>query len=202
MIKKVLAILLISVLLVCSIIVTIQRNTFKNDSEHCNLILLELANSESKRMEVVRNHVEQKTNCPENITLIQREKVYIHTHLIPSKHELDLFLKNSQVDKENFNNSFVCADFSDKLIKELLDEGYIACKATIYLGHTGAHELVAVETKNGILYVEPQSDEILTKTELLFRYINMRRVTSCLERYIPNNECVIISNVKKCHQKI
>jgi len=116
--------------------------------------------------------------------------------------ELEQILAETSIESIPRNHSFVCVDFTNELIKELLlKRGVQACQANIYFKAPTNHAFLAVNTSDeGIIYVEPQNDNILNWNDLIFHYTYMTRVTSCFGRQIPEPyECVYMDGIKKCN---
>jgi hypothetical protein len=87
------------------------------------------------------------------------EKSFIK--LNPSINEIRQVLKENQIDKVVYSDDFNCVEFSFGLIKALKDEGIYSCVAWAVF-EEGSHALVAVNTSYyGIIYIEPQTDEII-----------------------------------------
>ena len=116
--------------------------------------------------------------------------------------ELEQILAETSIESIPRNHSFVCVDYTNELIRELLlKRGVQACQANIYFKAPTNHAFLAVNTSDeGIIYVEPQNDNILNWNDLIFHYTYMTRVTSCFGRQIPEPyECVYMDGIKKCN---
>jgi hypothetical protein len=60
-------------------------------------------------------------------------------------------------------NNFNCAEYSFGLIQAFRDEKIYSCIAWLVFNDDTAHAIVAVETFDyGIIYIEPQDDNIIT----------------------------------------
>lgn len=89
-------------------------------------------------------------------------------YTLPTHQDLIDFLSEDDTDERAYSDNFLCSDFSSLLVKRLYEQGIFSCIATIYYdGGMQAHEIVAVNTTEGVLYVEPQADVILTKKQAL-----------------------------------
>ena len=98
-----------------------------------------------------------------------------------SRKQLQHFLRFDNTNGKKHSKNFQCADFSNELIRKLWDRGVFSCMAIVYMNNnTMAHALVAVNTTDfGVVYVEPQTDDILLHEELVKVYPTLDRVTSC-----------------------
>ena len=63
-----------------------------------------------------------------------------------------------EYDAENWN----CEDYTNLLIRKLMERGIFACETGIVFEDDTAHAIVAIETEPGRLYyIEPQTDKII-----------------------------------------
>lgn len=80
------------------------------------------------------------------------------------------FLEEDDTDKIPYNSTFfVCMDYSNKLIRRFLEQGYFACEVPMWISCDGTiegHVGVAVKTDKGIFYIEPQTDTIVNFSEI------------------------------------
>jgi uncharacterized protein YoxC len=85
----------------------------------------------------------------------------------PPYSELVQFIVEDRTDAMTYiNNSFVCTDFANMFIANFKKKGYYSCLTELVF-EDGAHAIVAVNTTDrGLLYVEPQSDGIITSLKV------------------------------------
>ena len=80
------------------------------------------------------------------------------------------FLEEDDTDEIPYNSTFfVCMDYSNKLIRRFLEQGYFACEVPLWISCDGTiegHVGVAVKTDKGIFYIEPQTDTIVNFSEI------------------------------------
>lgn len=75
---------------------------------------------------------------------------------------LQAFLKNDTTD-EVYYDGITCRDYSDILINHLHKKDYFdECDVSIILNTGMSHSLVAINTTDGLFFVEPQTDQIFT----------------------------------------
>ena len=94
-------------------------------------------------------------------------KVINKTRIINEpKHFNTTSLKNFlATDKTNevYYDGITCRDYSDILINHLHNKGYFdECETSIILNTNMSHSLMAVNTTDGLFFVEPQTDQIFT----------------------------------------
>lgn len=95
-----------------------------------------------------------------------KRDVLIDTMIIkPTYQQVLSFLARDHTDLKTHTWAYDCTEFSNKLIANARDEGIFACTTElVYLDGIMGHILVAFNTiDRGIIYVEPQNDDILTK---------------------------------------
>ncbi len=78
-----------------------------------------------------------------------------------TKEQVMDFLSYDDTNSFNYSEDFDCTQFSNMLVKNALKRGMLACIVEIDFNKTG-HDLVAFNTDEGIIYVEPQDDRIMT----------------------------------------
>jgi uncharacterized protein YoxC len=86
----------------------------------------------------------------------------------PTYFELAQFVAEDTTNTLQYvNNTFNCVDFSNTFISNFAKKGYYSCLTEIVFSNDTAHALVAVNTTDkGLLYVEPQSDIIITSLKV------------------------------------
>lgn len=87
-----------------------------------------------------------------------------HLKMNPDTKEVLSFLRKDDTDKKEYiKGKFVCVDFANTLINNMVSNGLYACYTYIEFDNgTKSHAIVAVNTNdNGIIYIEPQTDDII-----------------------------------------
>jgi len=86
--------------------------------------------------------------------------------LQPSYKIVKQFMMKDDTDKLTWSDDFDCSEFSRRFIANFRKQGYFACVTELDFNDS-AHDIVAINTSDkGIIFVEPQSDEIITQEEL------------------------------------
>jgi len=117
----------------------------------------------------------------------------------PTLDRLKLALHATTIETRQYNQTFLCTDFAALLSKQLKPWGFDSHIAIIYWQPINAHAILAVNTTQGIIYVEPMSDETLTHEDLLFNYPTMNRVVSAYETWKPTpHTCIFKNKIKRC----
>lgn len=108
-------------------------------------------------------------------------------------HELKTFLKHSKVDKNNYsyvynhttlsNNGFWCENFTRELTCELNKNNFNSHKVELSDTNKVSHAIVGVYIHDKIIFVEPQSDNIMFIDDLYEKYD-----LSCMTIYKYNNK--------------
>lgn len=97
----------------------------------------------------------------------------------PTYLEMSNFIKKDQTDKKKWTQDYQCGDFSREVIKNSQDEGYIAglvfLEMYIYeyegLEINYGHDIICFNTSDkGLYFVEPQTDDIVSKSEMEAMY--------------------------------
>lgn len=82
----------------------------------------------------------------------------------PTYQEALQFICSDQTDKNQYNESYTCINFADDLLNNALNEGYRCGYVTIEFPDA-RHAIVCLNTTdNGLIFLEPQNDEIITLT--------------------------------------
>jgi len=82
----------------------------------------------------------------------------------PTYEEAMQFIRSDQTDKNQYNQSYTCINFANDFRYNALNEGYRCGYVAIEFGET-SHAIVCFNTSdNGLIFIEPQSDEIVTLT--------------------------------------
>ncbi len=82
----------------------------------------------------------------------------------PTYKEAMQFIRSDQTDKNQYNQSYTCINFADDFRNNALNEGYRCGYVAIEFGET-SHAIVCFNTSdNSLIFIEPQSDEIVTLT--------------------------------------
>ena len=78
----------------------------------------------------------------------------------PSLQEVRKILEEDKINEIPYTDDFTCIDFSFGLIQNFFKKKVYACAVYMIFGET-AHAIVAVNTTEGIIYIEPQTDDII-----------------------------------------
>lgn len=119
------------------------------------------------------------TTISDYISILTKTTVYTY-YTGDSVQDLEDFLNNSDVDKtEYFRDGYNCVNFSSDLIHELELHGFTASNTRMHKENGTAitddmHMIVAVKLGDKIVFVEPQTDTILTYDELEQHYSEYR----------------------------
>jgi len=82
----------------------------------------------------------------------------------PTCQEALQFIFSDQTDKNQYNQSYTCVNFANNFINNALNEGY-RCGYVIIESPETRHAIVCFNTSdNGLIFVEPQNDELVTLT--------------------------------------
>jgi len=82
----------------------------------------------------------------------------------PTYKEAVQFIRSDQTDKNQYNQSYTCINFANDFRNNALNEGYRCGYVAIEFGET-SHAMVCFNTSdNSLIFIEPQSDEIVTLT--------------------------------------
>jgi len=78
-----------------------------------------------------------------------------------SKEEVLEFLRKDDTDSYMWTEDFDCTQFANRLVQNALEEGMLACVVEIDFPDGTGHDIVVFNTTEGLLYIEPQTDEIV-----------------------------------------
>ena len=103
--------------------------------------------------------------------------------------EVKEFIKNDPTDEYIYTDETACLDYAYTLVRHFIDHGIYACVVYILFRDT-AHTLVAVNTTQGVVYIEPQEDRIIYSLKIGEDYckklgwwcegdMRIRRVVDC-----------------------
>jgi hypothetical protein len=82
----------------------------------------------------------------------------------PTYKEAVQFIRSDQTDKNQYNQSYTCVNFANDFRDNALNEGYRCGYVAIEFGETN-HAIVCFNTSdNGLIFIEPQTDEIVALT--------------------------------------
>ena len=80
----------------------------------------------------------------------------------PTYEEALQFIRSDQTDKSQYSQSYTCINFANDFRNNALNEGYRCGYVAIEFGET-SHAIVCFNTSdNGLIFIEPQTDEIVT----------------------------------------
>jgi len=102
-----------------------------------------------------------------------------------SLREVREFLREDKTDERKYNlYDYNCEDFTNTLIRHALDRGIFMCEVDIIFNDKTAHAIAAVNTTEGVKYIEPQSDQIYDRIEIGKDFEGMgvvSKVKSCFD---------------------
>jgi len=82
----------------------------------------------------------------------------------PTYKEAVQFIRSDQTNKNQYNQSYTCINFANDFRNNALNEGYRCGYVAIEFGET-SHAIVCFNTSdNSLIFIEPQTDEIVTLT--------------------------------------
>jgi len=82
----------------------------------------------------------------------------------PTYEEAVEFIRSDETDKNQYNQSYTCISFANDFRDNALNAGYRCGYVAIEFGETN-HVIVCFNTSdNGLIFIEPQTDEIVTLT--------------------------------------
>ena len=73
--------------------------------------------------------------------------------------EVKDFLDDDHTDRNPYTDDYVCSHFASDLISNALDNGILACGVEIRYVSNKGHKIVAFPTEDGVVLIEPQTDE-------------------------------------------
>jgi len=83
----------------------------------------------------------------------------------PTYQEALQFIRSDQTDKNQYNQSYTCINFANDFINNALNEGYRCGYVKIEFQGAQQHAIVCFNTSdNGLIFIEPQNDELVTLT--------------------------------------
>ena len=140
-----------------------------NKSEYINS--LEKKSIRSNNVIVDLNHtkntLEDKLISKNNTIKTFEEKLNTSTFFyLPTKDKLKKLVLSSGIAYRNYDlTSYNCVDFSNDLIKHLKKNKIFSCRANICFGDK-SHSFVSVNTTEGIIYIEPQTNLFFDKVNV------------------------------------
>lgn len=82
----------------------------------------------------------------------------------PTYKEAMQFIRSDQTDKNQYNQSYTCINFANDFRNNALNKGYRCGYVAIEFRETN-HVIVCFNTSdNSLIFIEPQSDEVVTLT--------------------------------------
>lgn len=105
-----------------------------------------------------------------------RKKLEYH---IPTTQEISSILRNDKTDTLSYDvDTFDCTEFTNKVIDVFEKNGIVSCFTELEYTING-HALIAVNTTEGIYYIEPQKDKIMKNIPTYYDGNNIKSVSSC-----------------------
>ena len=147
---------------------------------------LDSANESIKSLEDVIDRMNEKnSNISERLNVVNRSRNNLKSRNeelryqinrledgdklhVPTVRELENYLSISDVDENEYvMGNYTCFEFSADLQMYLKKEGVFSCVTYIYYrDYDIGHALLAVNTTDGVKYVEPQSDVLMDDLEV------------------------------------
>ena len=150
-----------------------RANMWKNEY---NSTQRELSNTEEELQDKWRrlNETEEELNETEgklNKTqeelksakdTLERSEVYY----IPTPEKVEDVVWDTDIDDNEYSDDYVCTEYSYDLMDAFRERGIHSCGVVVNFEDGGAHMFVAVNTTEGIRYVEPQDDTVFEEISL------------------------------------
>lgn len=91
---------------------------------------------------------------------------------LPTKIEIKRILRLDNTDENEWSKQYDCTEFSSDVIALLYSKGIFSCMVEIdyYDGKDYGHHFVAVNTTEGVIYIEPQDDSMFDFLSLESNY--------------------------------
>jgi len=149
---------------------TFLLNRYANLSENFNQTLKELSNVKKNLSEYKEKYIklmEDYDNLLEEYNKTQKElERWEYSRKIRNYADLDevrKFLEFDDTDEMEYDvEDWNCVDYTNLLIRKLMERGIFACETELVFEDDTAHAIVAIETEPGkIYYIEPQQDKII-----------------------------------------
>jgi hypothetical protein len=80
----------------------------------------------------------------------------------PSLEEVKEIIALDKTEQIPYTDDFTCIDFSHSLISVFRQKGIYSCIAYLEMGEL-AHAVVALNSTEGLIFIEPQTDQIIKK---------------------------------------
>lgn len=141
----------------------------------------------------------EKQKPPENEIVYVPEYIKLPPEIIvrtdfylPTKIEIKRILRHDDTDENEWSKQYDCTEFSGDVIALLYSKGIFSCMVEIdyYDGKDYGHHFVAVNTTEGIIYIEPQNDKMFDFISLESNYCDkvnwdcdrtIKKISSCYE---------------------
>lgn len=143
---------------------------YTNLSESYNQTLKELSSVKKNLSEYKEKYIklmEDYDNLQEEYNKTQKElERWEYSRKIRNYADLDEireFLEFDDTDEMEYDaEDWNCEDYTNLLIRKLMEKGIFACETELVFEDDTAHAIVAIETEPGkIYYIEPQQDRII-----------------------------------------
>lgn len=82
------------------------------------------------------------------------------TEHISTLNQVKVFLLTDKTDRNDYTASYQCADFCADVINNANDAG-LKCGLVLLFYDEGQHSIVVFQIDKGLVYVEPQTDEVI-----------------------------------------
>ena len=167
--------LLSSILLVATVVSVIsikQLNKCNSKVAFAEATIENLSKELAKEKEIIEKLNVSLINCEWDMQKLKEKNKEIKLALsksqkfhTPTVREIKEFLKEDDTDKHEWSEEYDCTEFSNEIVRKLKERGIFSCVAEINYDEF-AHNIVAVETTEGLIYIEPQDDTIIRESEL------------------------------------
>ena len=204
-----LVLLLSSLLVVATVIAVInikQLNKCNSEMAFATATIENLSKELAREKEIVEKLNVSLINCEWDMQKLEKKNKELKLVLsksqkfhIPTIKEIKEFLREDDTDKHEWSEEYDCTEFSNELVRKLKERGIFSCLTEINYDEF-AHNIVAVNTTEGLIYIEPQDDTIIRESELKIgkdycdivgwyceeKHI-IRKISSCYGLLLPKN---------------
>lgn len=131
----------------------------KSDSD------LKLIDAQQLKIDRLKNSVDDADNRIIDVSEMYNNQIDADRIIVrPTYAEVLEFLAGDHTDLNTHRDAYDCTEFTNELIANARDKGIFACATELSFLDERGHMLVAFNTiDRGIIYIEPQTDDIMTK---------------------------------------
>jgi len=157
------------------LVTTNQISDLKTQLEETNLKLLNLTRENELLKEKI-NNLNLTLEETKNELAALRDRFSRNFLVNPTYNEVLNFVREDDTDKIPFNEtnySFICTDYTNRFISNFRKKGFYACETILYFPNHQSHSIVAINTTDkGLIFVEPQNDQIIFNLRVGDNYCN------------------------------